>query len=264
MAVLIGVALAYAGLAAAAFFGQRRLMYPAPADGAEPSASGARLERFRSADGAAVCALYLPAHANRPTIVHFHGNGEDLSWQGALFERLGSSGFGVYAPEYPGYGLLRERAVSEQAIYDAAEAALRHLHDALGVPASRTVLQGQSLGTGVAVEMARRGHGARLILISPFTSMTDMARRVLPFVPVQWLVRDRYETADKAPNLALPALVIHGTGDEIIPVKMGRKVAELLPHSKLVLIERGHHNDLFVVAPELVQSEIAAFAGDAK
>jgi uncharacterized protein len=250
---------AYGALAALAFFGQRKIMYPVPAGAIEPRIRGASLERL-TRFGSPICASYVPALENRPTLVHFHGNGEQLADQAELVKNLSAQGLGVYAIEYPGYGLLRDAAANEKSLYDAAEAALRHLREDLGVPVSRTILQGQSLGTGVAVEMARRGHAARLILISPFTSMTDMGRKLLPWLPVAWLIRDRYDNAAKAPHVAVPTLVIHGTADEVIPVQMGRRVAELLPDAKLLHVEGGHHNDLFAYHTAAILTEIARFA----
>jgi len=122
------------------------------------------------------------------------------------------------------------------------------------------VLEGQSLGTGVAAGMARRGHGMRLVLISPSTSMVDMAAIMAPFLPVRWLVRDRYETNLKAPALEVPSLVIHGTLDEVIPLDMGQRIAKLLPNSEFFPIEGGHHADLFAIDKSSLLAKIAAFA----
>jgi pimeloyl-ACP methyl ester carboxylesterase len=177
--------------------------------------------------------------------VHFHGNGEDLAGQAWLVRAMRLAGIGAYAVEYPGYGWAKGQTLSEDSIYAAAEVALKHLQTKLAVPRDAIVLQGQSLGAGVAAEMARRGYGAKLVLVSPFTSMVDMAALVAPFLPVRWLVRDRYETLRKAPALALPTLVIHGTSDEVIPFEMGRRVAENLPRAEFVTIPDGHHGDVF-------------------
>jgi pimeloyl-ACP methyl ester carboxylesterase len=249
---------AVAGLATAA---QKRLIYPAPGEVIEPHAPGAELWRLPGHDGRTVFALYAKAPPGAPTVVHFHGNGEQLSDQAPLVRALAGAGLGACAVEYPGYGLSRANAVSEQAIYADAQTALRHLAS-LGVPDSSIVLEGQSLGTGVAVEMARRGYGSRLVLISPYTSIVDMARRVAPFLPVSRLVSERFDTASKARSIALPALVIHGEDDEIIPVSMGRVVAKLLPHAALVIVAGGHHNDLFAVDGRDLIRRIVAFARD--
>lgn len=256
LATLGGLYGAVAGLATAA---QKRLIYPVPPGAAEPRAPGAELLRIPGDDGRTVFALYAPAPPGAPTVVHFHGNGEQLSDQGPLVRALADAGLGACAVEYPGYGLSRANTPGEQAIYADAATALRHLAS-LGVPAPSVVLEGQSLGTGVAVEMAGRGYGSRLVLISPYTSLVDMARRIAPFLPVSRLVSEHFDTASKAPGLELPALVIHGEKDEIIPVAMGRRVAKLLPHAELVIVPGAHHNDLFAVDGRDLIRRIVKFA----
>jgi uncharacterized protein len=249
----------YGALALAAYLGQRALMYPAPRRAAvEPGGNDLTLERISSQNGDVIL-LHAPAPERAPTLVHFHGNGEDLGDLPDLLREFAAAGVGCYAVEYPGYGLMREQAPSEAALYAAAEAALEHLRRKLGVPAANTVLVGQSLGSGVAAEMARRGHAGRLVMISPFTSMTAMAKRVAPILPARLLIRDRYDTSAKAAELPLPVLVIHGTDDEVVPYAMGEQLAKLLPHAKLRSVAGAGHNDLFAVAPELI-GEIARFA----
>jgi uncharacterized protein len=249
----------YGALALAAFLGQRALMYPAPRRGSsEPRARDASLERIPTAEGD-VFALYARAPAGAPTLVYFHGNGEDLNDMPHLVHEFSATGVGFYAVEYPGYGPMSDRAPTEAAVYADAHAAIEHLHSRLSVPVSQTVLVGHSLGSGVAAEMARRGAGARMVLISPYTSMVDMAQRIAPFLPARLLVRDRYDTRAKAKDLALPALVIHGSNDEVIPVAMGKRVAELLPKATLRIVPGARHNDLFAVAPDLIE-HIARFA----
>ena len=264
IAWLAGIgATCYGSVAAAAFFGQRWLLYPAPPNPVEPRASGAKLLRIDPGSGVTFYVLHAPAPAGAPTVVHFHGNGEDLAGQALLVDGFRRAGLGAYAVEYPGYGLAQSARLDESSVYATAEAALRHLID-LGVPRESIVLQGQSLGSGVAVEMARRGYGARLVLISPYTSIVDMAALVTPFLPVRWLVRDRYESEHKAPGITLPALVIHGTEDEVVPFRMGKRIAEVLPHCEFVAVVGAGHNDLFDQRRVDVLARIVAFARDGK
>jgi pimeloyl-ACP methyl ester carboxylesterase len=205
-----------------------------------------------------VHALYAAPSAGGPVIVHFHGNGETLAHLEHLSALLRAKGLGFFAPEYPGYGLSKADRVSEQAIYEDAEAALVHLRDVERVERAQVVLEGQSLGTGVAVEMAIRGYGARVILISPYTSMPDMARRLVPFLPASLVVRDKFDSAAKASRVTLPALVVHGKDDDLIPVSMGETIARLLPNAELVVLPGVHHNDVWG-APSL-PARVAAFA----
>ena len=108
------------------------------------------------------------------------------------------------------------------------------------------ILLGQSLGTGVATEMAKRGMGARMVLVSPFTSVADMARRMVPFFPASW-VRHRFDTQSKAAAIGLPVLIVHGTEDEVVPFAMGEQLARSFPRAQLVPIPGGQHNDLLAM-----------------
>jgi len=120
------------------------------------------------------------------------------------------------------------------------------------------VLLGQSLGTGVATEMARRGSGARLILISPFTSVPEMARFRIPFFPAS-LVRHRFDNKAKAAGITLPVLIIHGTEDEVVPFAMGERLVSLFPHAQLAPIRGGQHNDLLTVHALAVRDALMPF-----
>ncbi len=175
-----------------------------------------------------------------------------------LGEALRERGVGFLAVEYPGYG-TNPGSPSEEGLYRAAEVALAELR-ASGVGPESTVLSSRSVGGGVAVEMARRGHGARMVLLAPFTSVTDMANRVFPFLPARLLVRDRLDNAAKAPGIGIPVLILHGDQDEIIPVEMGQRLGRLFPHATMEVVPGAHHNDLLERTWPALIDRIAAFA----
>ncbi|HYO57243.1 alpha/beta hydrolase [Archangium sp.] len=242
--VLVTLVIAYVGLCVLVFLNQRQLVFPVPPGAREPELPGATLLRIPGPEGSTVYALHVPAPDGAPTVVHFHGNGEQLADEAWLAQRFQEAGLGFYAVEYPGYGLAAGQGPSEAGIYAAAEVALEHLHQKLGVPRERTVLQGQSLGSGVAVEMAKRGHGTRLVLITPYTSIVDLGARIFPWLPASLLVRDPFDSAAKAPGLELPVLIVHGTRDEVIPVDMGQRLGTLFPSATVRLLEGRSHNDV--------------------
>ena len=202
--------------------------------------------------------LHLPAEPGRPTVVHFHGNGEQLSNLLELGEALHERGVGFLAVEYPGYG-TNPGSPSEQGLYQAAEVALAELR-ALGVGPEATVLSSRSVGGGVAVEMAKRGHGARMVLLAPFTSVVDMANLAFPFLPTRLLVRDAFDNAAKAPGVTIPVLIFHGDQDEIIPVQMGQRLGRLFPHATMETIPGAHHNDLLERTWPALVDRMAGFA----
>jgi pimeloyl-ACP methyl ester carboxylesterase len=206
--------------------------------------SGATLLTLRAADGATVHALDVAASRDEEaTLVVFHGNGETIADWGDAASELSRAGFRVVILEYRGFGVSRDCGQpGEQAFYDDAAALLDAL-EAGGAPRDRIVLIGQSLGTGVAAEMAKRGRGGALILISPFTSTLDQARRFpIPFP--EWVFTEKYETRAKAPAIRARALVLHGDHDEAVPLWMGREIAGAIPGATLRVVEGAHHNDL--------------------
>jgi hypothetical protein len=247
----------YLALCVAAFTLQRSMLYPAPrAAVALPESLG--FSRLPLEGGLHVDVLHLPAPEGAPTVVHFHGNGEQLLNQQDLGAALHARGLGFLAVEYPGYG-ASPGSPTEDGIYAAAEAALALLRGK-GVPPGKTVLSGRSLGTGVAVEMARRGHGARVMLVSPYTSITDMAGLTFPFLPTRLLVRDRFDTASKAASVGVPVLIIHGEQDTLIPVDMGRRLGERFPRATVVTVPGAGHNDVLERSGLTLVHRMAGFA----
>ena len=185
--------------------------------------------------------MFVRAEEGMPTIVHFHGNGQQIADLTPFADAITRRGVGFYAPEFPGYGLAGG-TTDEASLYRCGEAALAYLDRRLGVPAAQVVLQGQSIGTGVAVEMARRGLGARMVLISPYTSMPAL---VASKGVSEKLACDRLDSAAKAPSIAIPVLLIHGTEDRVIPPRMSEDLVRRFPHATLWLLDGAHHNDVF-------------------
>jgi uncharacterized protein len=235
----------YVGAVVLARLCYRSLLYPAPPDATEPLPDGATLLTLRASDGVPVHALeFLRADAKR-TIVLFHGNGERMEWNADLAERLRARGLNVVLAEYRGYGRSKgEAPPGEEGLYRDATAILDAL-TVLGIGSDHIVLWGQSLGTGVASEMARRGRGAALVLASPFTSVRAVGARLAPMFPMRLVLPDAYDTLQKAPEIHVPTLVIHGDRDEVVPYDMGQSIAAAIPGARLLTVAGGHHNDLF-------------------
>lgn len=224
---------------------QRRLLFPAPPPRDVPAGAGTLVEG-RSAGGRRVAALWSPrAGGAATTVAYFHGNGMQLADSADLAPMLHAQGWNVFSVEYPGYGPLAGDVASEEAILDVADAAMGLLRARLAVPPERTVLLGQSLGTGVATALAARGAGAKLALLSPFRSVPEVAAGLFPWLPVRALVRDRFDSEALAPRVTVPALVIHGTADEVIPFAHGERLARRFPRGELVRLTGAHHNDLW-------------------
>ncbi len=235
----------------------RRLLFRTERATAKSVPADAELETMVARDGTLVHALELRGPPNARVVVHFHNNSETMAGPLGMARALHARGLGVVLVEYRGYG-LSAGSPEEEGLYRDAEAALDTLA-ARGIGADRVVLSGTSLGTGVAAEMARRGRGAALVLISPYTSIPDLVTDRAPFVPARWLVPDRFETLAKAAAIDVPALVIHGDADEVVPFWMGERVARALHKAKFLGVVGGGHGDgdLFRRDGERLASAIA-------
>ncbi|MFO0557101.1 MAG: alpha/beta hydrolase [Polyangiales bacterium] len=237
----------------------RSMLFPAPPREVPPRGDGIEWLEGHDGTGPTFALCGFAQEPSAPTIVHFHGNGEQVAWHARFAREAQQVGVSYCAVEYPGYGMLSQRSISESAIYTAAEAVIRQLK-ARGISDERLVISGQSIGTGVATEMARRGHGSRLVLLSPYTSIVDVTQRIAVVLPATLFVRDRFDTRSKAPHVNVPVLIVHGALDTLIPVEMGRGLARVFPRAQYVELERRGHNDLFAEQSPQVWPMILDFA----
>jgi fermentation-respiration switch protein FrsA (DUF1100 family) len=120
---------------------------------------------------------------------------------------------------------------SEIGLYEDARSAVRWLKSK-GVEEKNIIIYGESLGTGVAIEVGQDKKFAGIILESPFTSMIDAGKEKYPFLPVRFLLKDKYESINKIKNIKSPILVMHGKVDRIVPFYMGKKIYELANEPK--------------------------------
>jgi fermentation-respiration switch protein FrsA (DUF1100 family) len=246
---------------ASLYFAQTRLIFPGRRTQGQPQARvrpapGAELVALRTACGQDVAALFgpaasadgntLPDAATRPTVLFFYGNGHYLANVHIehLFGALRRIGVNVMIPEYVGYGLSGGDA-GEAGCYATADAAYRHLLSRPDVDARRIVATGASLGGAVAIDLASRERAiAGLITLITFSSMADMARVVQPTVPIWRLIKHRFESESKMPRVACPTLIIHSTGDALVPYSMADRLAAACggPVSRLRIVGAGHNS----------------------
>jgi uncharacterized protein len=184
---------------------------------------------LKLADGTPIKLAFAPtiyADASKsPTILFFYGNGNTL--QSAWHTPDGWRGYGANACaiEYPGYGMSGGKP-GEKQMYAAADAAYEYLRSRPGVDRDKIIVAGWSLGAAVAIDLASRKPVAGLITMSAFTSMTDMAQRLYWFLPVRLLVRHRFESLRKIPDVTCAALIMHGRDDSFIPWTMSERLAK--------------------------------------
>jgi hypothetical protein len=181
---------------------------------------------------------YRPAKAGMPTLLWSHGNAEDLSMTYSL-ELFHQAGFGIYAYDYPGYGMSGGQATEENC-YAAIKTAYKDLQQRHNVSNTNIILVGQSVGSGPTTYLAEREMTRGMVLISPFKSIY----RVAFGFPI--FIGDRFSNINHIKKITTPLMVIHGENDEIIPQSHGKSLVE--QHSgthRFVGIKGRGHNDIY-------------------
>jgi fermentation-respiration switch protein FrsA (DUF1100 family) len=218
------------------------------------------LVHLTTPDGIQIVALFgnalspegqtLPDAAQRPTLLFFYGNGMCLADTEGEFRKFRRLGLNVLIPEYVGYGMSGGKP-SERGVYATAETSYAYLLTRNDIDKSRIIPAGWSLGSAAAIEIALKHNSPALITMSAFTSMKDMARKVLPFFPTEMLLKHHFENETKIRSITCPTLIIHGKRDSIIPFGMSKRLeAAAKGPVKRICIDDADHNDLFEIGGE--------------
>ncbi len=237
----------YGCVLAGLFLFQRRILYLPDRerpDAARAGVAGLTETRIATADGLSLLAWYMPPAAPDGFVVlYLHGNAGHLGHRVCRFAPFAARGWGVFMPEYRGFGGNSGRP-TEAGLHLDAQAGLAALR-AMGVTPERIFYWGESLGSGVATRLAVSDPPAALFLEAPYTSIAAMAWRRYPFVPVNWLLLDRFDTLAALPRVSAPVLIMHGARDAIIPPAMGKVLFDAAAGPKeLWIAPDGGHSDL--------------------
>ena len=214
LAVLVGIAL-----------GQHKLTYIPDRRRIPPASLGlSHVEEhvLKTPDGAELVAWHGPAEPGKPTLLYFHGNGGGLIDRAPRFELYRKAGIGLFIMSYRSYSGSTGVPSEPDNIADAHRA--WDYLVALGVAHENIVLYGESLGTGVAVQVAMQRKPRALILEAPYSSLVDIGAWRFPYLPVRQLMKARYESTRYIPDVEAPLLVVHGEADGIVPIRFGRKL----------------------------------------
>ena len=214
-----------------------------PSRGSAPPPPGVEERTITTSDDVRLHAFYAPPpEAGAPVILWSHGNAGNITMRADVLQILAARGLGVLAYDYRGYGASEGRP-NEHGLYLDAEAAYDSLR-ADGISAERIVCYGESLGSGVSVELARRRPCAALVLLAPFTSLNDVARH--HYGPLSRVIATRFPSLSRIGELRLPLLVIHGDLDEVVPFPLGERLfAAANEPKRFVRVPGAYHNDLF-------------------
>lgn len=199
-----------------------------------------------AADGVQLHGWYFPAaeaapHRDRVWLL-LHGNAGNISHRLLHADLLLQTGAGAFLLDYRGYGRSRGRP-SEAGTYLDAEAAYDWLHER-GYAPNNILVVGESLGGGVASELALRREVGGLVLLSSFTSIPELGAELLPWLPVRWLASIRYDTRSRLPEITAPVLIAHGRQDSLVGFHHAEANYRAAREPKWLVSLRGDHNDL--------------------
>jgi pimeloyl-ACP methyl ester carboxylesterase len=199
-------------------------------------------------------------HPAGPVLLWCPGNAGNISHRLEHLRPLVREGITVMIFDYRGYGRSGGHP-SEQGLYADAEAALEYALKQRGVVPERVVAYGQSLGSAVAAHLASRHPKlAGLILETPFPSVKAAARLLYSGMPVDGLLRAKFDTASSLEQVRVPVLVMHGDRDTILPLSLGEAVYEAAHAPKEWFLIRGaDHNDTFIAGGEAYYQALIAF-----
>ena len=226
--VLIAGGIVLVALLALLWVGQRRLIYfpdpaPPPAAAVIPGAEDVEL---RTTDGQQLGAWFVPARGEGlgVSVLVAPGNAGNRAGRAPLAMALAERGLSVLLLDYRGYG-GNGGSPSEQGLALDVRAARDHLVRERGVPPSRLIYVGESLGGAVVVELAVEHPPAGMVLRSPFTDLAAVGRQHYPWLPVRALLRDEYPVTEQLRQLDVPVSVVHGSADSVVPAEQSRDVA---------------------------------------
>ncbi|HEX3839061.1 MAG TPA: alpha/beta hydrolase [Steroidobacteraceae bacterium] len=232
---LAAPATVYVGVCVAMFLCQRSLMYfPQPR-----AVTAANSTLLLPVPGVELTITVRP-HSGPKAIIYFGGNGEDVSASLAGFSQAFPD-HALYLLHYRGYGGSSGNP-SEQANSSDAMALFRSVY----AKHADVAVIGRSLGSGVAIRLARESPISHLILVTPFNSIEEIAAAQYPYVPVRWLLLDRYESWKYAPAVKAPTTIIAARNDEVIPRASTEKLlARFHPGiASMTVIDGVGHNDI--------------------
>jgi fermentation-respiration switch protein FrsA (DUF1100 family) len=219
---------------------------------------GAKDVWLLTSDGVRLHAWWVMAPQASLVTLYLHGNAGNVTYRFLQIREITAAGSSVLMLDYRGYG-KSGGSPSEHGLYADADAAYRYLLDC-GYGAQHIVLQGESLGTAVAVDLASRKECAGVVLEAAFTSGRDVAKTVLPFIGP--LVFRGFDSKSKIGKIRAPLLFLHGERDEIIPLKLGRSLFEAAPEPKwFIEVPGAGHNDLVETAGSSYRERLHEFYG---
>jgi fermentation-respiration switch protein FrsA (DUF1100 family) len=246
-ALCLGIAAIYILAAAFMYVSQRNHQYFPSRQGLTAGAVGlfgVEDLKLSGKDGVVLQAWYSPARPGKATILFLHGNGGEIADRVERFAAYQAGGLGVFFLSYRGYG-ASTGSPSEGGLVSDALTAYEWLVEH-GVKPDQIMLVGESLGGGIAVQLAARKPVAALALEATFASAANVAASVYWWLPVRLLMKDKFDSFAFIGKIHVPLLVTHGEADGVVPLSEGKKLFALANEPKqMVVVPGGTHVSIF-------------------
>jgi uncharacterized protein len=261
---LIILVLFYVGFALVVVWREPSLIYfPSRQLDRTPADDGLRFEDvwLDTADGVRINGWFIPAAAPRTTpftVLFFHGNAGNMADRFEKQQILRSLGVDFFTVDYRGFG-RSDGSPNEQGTYRDAQAAYDYLVQVQKRDPKTILVYGESLGSAIAVELASKKPVGGVILEEAFTSAGDVGQKMFPFLPVRWMVRNKYDTLSKIAGIHAPLLILHSREDEMFPLTHAERLLAAANEPKQLVELRGGHNDAFLVSGEAYRASVKDF-----
>ncbi len=245
--IVIRVAAFYLMLLIVLFGCQRSLLYHPAKEYHSPAAVG--LENveeitLKTEDGLSLTSWYGKSQTSDKTIIFFHGNAGGIANRSGIYKKMLNAGYGLLALEYRGYSGNKGKP-AEDGLYKDARAAVKYLLNEKSVTGENIILFGESLGTGVALQMATEFDTAMVVLMAPYSSIAETAQYHYPYIPAKYLVLDKFDSIAKLDKITEPIYIFHGNRDNVIPIEYGRRLYDAISSQKEFFKMDGYgHNNL--------------------
>ena len=256
MDFLLAFVLCYIGIGGVLCMIQRDMIYVPDRTRADLSRTGALPLDVVTDDELKLRGWYIPPKGNKPVAVFFHGNAGHAGHRDYAAVSFIRRGYGFLFVEYRGYGGNPGKP-SEDGFYSDARAFINWLLTEGKISPEKIILFGESIGTGPAMKMAEEHPDfAGVILLSPYTSLPDLAQRMYPVYPAHLMVVDKFDNISRVREADMPILIIHGHKDRTIPFSHAQRLAAANGKAQLVALEKAGHNDTYMHGAE---AAISAF-----
>ena len=231
--IILTFLLIYFFILFATYFFQRNLLYHPKENNyfGDPLLVSIEKVKIKTQDNIELLSWYHNKNINNyKTILFLHGNAGSLENRIHKINHFKDMNINFLLVAWRGFN-GNEGKPTEQGLYEDARSAVRWLKSK-GILEKNIIIYGESLGTAVAIQISQNKNFAGIILESPFTSMIAAGKNVYPYLPVKFLLKDKYESNKKIKNIKIPILIMHGKIDNIVPFYMGKKMYELANEPK--------------------------------